>query len=88
MNPELKVTVNKPPEGGSILVSPLQGEALNTTFHLSTDKTTWADPHTPLQFTWAYQVVGSAEVVLVNDFRTLQVSSGFRVLFRVLNPKP
>jgi len=65
---EVSVTTNSPPSGGVFSVFPLKGEALNTTFALSTHS--WADDPEdyPLMYSFkSYQLEPSRAIVLRAD---------------------
>ncbi|KAK3271689.1 hypothetical protein CYMTET_19974 [Cymbomonas tetramitiformis] len=60
----LAVMVNERPRGGNIMVDPLEGVSLETSFMLTTDA--WVDEDEPLDFYFAYAVLGAntSQVVL------------------------
>ncbi|KAK3259058.1 hypothetical protein CYMTET_31927, partial [Cymbomonas tetramitiformis] len=57
----LLLVVNQEPQGGDLHVSPLEGVALETSFVLAT--TAWEDDDLPLEYLFAYSVVGGKSCV-------------------------
>lgn len=54
---ETTITINKPPSGGSVSLSPSSGDALSTSFYIFA--LLWTSSNLPLQYSFTYQVSSS-----------------------------
>lgn len=66
---ETSVTINSPPSGGVLSVSPSKGDALVTSFYISTSL--WVSNNLPLQYSFTYKISSSQPELVLGSYNQI-----------------